>query len=228
MGLAQKVVLYTEEEYLTMERESLERHEYIDGYIYAMAGETDPHSIITINLAAEFRNQLKGRDCAALSPNMKVRSGPDPKFSRTLKGFFSYADLMVACGKRLYHDDYKDVLLNPTVIIEILSETTEAYDRGEKFRRYRQWIPTFTDYLLVSQTEPVVEYFRRDKSGFWVLIATVTELSETITIDSIGCELKVAEIYDRVEFSAPPIAIEDEEEKPKRKMPAKKAKKTKK
>ena len=94
MGLAQTVPVYTIEEYLAMERESVERHEYIDGEIFVMAGETDPHSIITINLGAEFHNQLKGRDCAALSPNMKVRSGPDPKFSRSLKGFFSYADLM--------------------------------------------------------------------------------------------------------------------------------------
>lgn len=224
MGLPQKVVLYTEEEYLAMERESLERHEYIDGYIYAMAGETDPPSIITINLAAELRNQLKGRDCAALSPNMKVRSGPEPKFSRTLKGFFSYADLMVACGKRLYHDDYKDVLLNPTVIIEVLSESTEAFDRGEKFRRYRQWIPTFTDYLLVSQTQPLVEHFRLDKSGFWVLAATVTDLTDSVNIISIGCELKMAEIYDRVEF---PAQIE-EEEKPKRKPQPKRTKKAKK
>jgi Uma2 family endonuclease len=222
MGFAQAVPVYTEEEYLVMERESLERHEYIDGYIYLMAGETDPHSIITINLAVEIGTQLKGRDCAALSPNMKVRSSPDPKFSRTLKGFFSYADLMVACGKRLYHDDHKDVLLNPTVIIEVLLESTEAYDRGEKFRRYRQWIPTFTDYLLVSQTESLVEHFRLDKSGFWVLAATVTDLADSVKIASIGCELKMAEIYDRVEF---PVPIEEEPEKPKRKRQTKKAKK---
>ncbi len=216
MGLAQTVSVYTYtvEEYLAIEREGTERHEYIDGEIFAMAGESDPHSIITINLGAEFHNQLKGRDCAALSPNMKVRSGPDPKFSRTLKGFFSYADLMVACGKRLYHDDHKDVLLNPKVIIEILSSTTEAFDRGEKFRRYRKWIPTFTDYLLVSQTEPLVEHYSFDKSGFWVLRATVSELEESVKISSIGCELKMAEIYDRVEF---PTTTEDNEEKPRRK-----------
>lgn len=222
MGLAQKAPLYTVEEYLAMERESEERHEYIDGEIYMMAGETDPHSIITINLAVEIGTQLKGRDCAALSPNMKVRSGPDPKFSRSLKGFFSYADLMVACGKRLYHDEYQDVLLNPKVIIEILSPTTEAYDRGEKFRRYRQWIPTFTDYLLISQTEPLVEHFRLDKSSFWVLVATVTDLSKKVKLASIGCELKMTDIYDRVEFPAP---IKDEEEKPKRKRVPKKSKK---
>ena len=215
MGLAQAVPMYTAEEYLEIERASEERHEYIDGEIFAMAGESDPHSIITINLGAEFHNQLKGRDCAALSPNMKVRSGPDPKFSRSLKGFFSYADLMIACGKRLYHDDYKDVLLNPKVIIEILSSTTEAYDRGEKFRRYRTWIPTFTDYLLVSQTEPLVEHYSLDKSVFWVLRATVSELTESIKIPSIGCELKMAEIYDRVDF--PPPINDEEEKKPKRK-----------
>jgi Uma2 family endonuclease len=214
MGLAQTIPVYTIEEYLEIERASEERHEYIDGEIFAMAGESDPHSLITINLGAEFHSQLKGRDCAALSPNMKVRSGPDPKFSRSLKGFFSYADLMIACGKRLYHDDYKDVLLNPKVIIEILSTTTEAYDRGVKFRRYRDWIPTFTDYLLISQTEPLVEHYSLDKSGFWVLRATVSELTDSIKIPSINCELKMADIYDRVDVPPP---IKDEEEKPGRK-----------
>ncbi len=214
MGLAQTIPFYTIEEYLAMEREALEHHEYIDGEIFVMASENESHSLITINLAAEIGTQLKGRDYAALSPNMKVRSGPDQKFSRSLKGFFSYADLMVACGKRLYHNDHKDVLLNPKVIIEILSSTTEAFDRGEKFRRYRKWISTFTDYLLVSQTEPLVEHFSLDKSGFWVLRATVAELTETVKIPSIGCELKMAEIYDRVAF---PVVSEEEEEKPKRK-----------
>jgi Uma2 family endonuclease len=219
MGLAQKVLLYTEEEYLAFERAAEERHEYIDGEIYAMAGESLAHGFININLGSEFRTQLKGRDCASLSPNMKVRSGPDPKFSRTMKGFFSYADLMVFCGKPLFHDEFQDVLLNPKVIVEILSPSTEAYDRGEKFRRYRQWIPTFTDYLLVSQTEPLVEHFRLDKSGFWVLAEPVTDLADSIKIASIDCELKMAEIYDRVEFPAP--LEEVEEEKPKRKRPKK-------
>ena len=222
MGLAQKVLLSSEEEYLTSEREAEERHEYIDGEIYAMAGESFAHGFITINLGREFSTQLKGRDCASLSPNMKVRSGPDPKFARTTKGFFSYADLMVFCGKPLFHDEFQDVLLNPKVIVKVLSPSTEAFDRGEKFRRYRQWIPTFTDYLLVSQTEPLVEHFRLDKSGFWVLAATVTELTDTVKIASIGCELKLAEIYDRVEFLA---ANEEGEEKPKRKRQTKKAKK---
>lgn len=129
---------------------------------------------------------------------------------------------MVFCGKPLFHDVFQDVLLNPKVIVEVLSPSTEAYDRGEKFRRYRQWIPTFTDYLLVSQTEPLVEHFRLDKSGFWVLAATVTDLADCVEIASIGCELKMAEIYDRVAFPAP---MEEEEEKPKRKRQTKKAKK---
>jgi Uma2 family endonuclease len=222
MGLAQKVLLYSEEEYLALEREADERHEYSDGEIYAMAGESLAHGFITINLGREFSTKLKGRNCAAQSPNMKVRSGPDPKFARTTKGFFSYPDLMVFCGKPLFHDVFQDVLLNPKVIVEVLSPSTEAYDRGEKFRRYRQWIPTFTDYLLVSQTEPLVEHFRLDKSGFWVLTATVTDLADSVKIASIGCELKMAEIYDRVEF---PVSVEEEEEKPKRKRQTKKAKK---
>ncbi len=118
MGLAQKVLLYTEEEYLALEREADERHEYIEGNIYAMAGESLSHGFITINLGSEFRAQLKGRERASLSPNMNVRSGPDPKFSRTTKGFFSYADLMVFCGKPLIHDEFRDVLLNPKVIMD--------------------------------------------------------------------------------------------------------------
>ncbi len=225
MGLAQKVLLYTEEEYLALERAADERHEYIDGNIYAMAGESLSRGFIMINLGREFSTKLKGRDCASLSPNMKVRSGPDPKFSRTTKGFFSYADLMVFCGTPLFHDEFRDVLLNPKVIVEVLSPSTEAYDRGEKFRRYRQWIATFTDYLLVSQTEPLIEHFRLDKSGFWVLAAPVTDLADSVKIASIGCELKLAEVYDRVEFPAP---IEEEEEKPKRKQPSKTAKRAKK
>ncbi len=134
MGCARST--YTIEEYLRLERASEERHEYIDGQIYAMAGESLAHSRICVTLAAEIRAQLKGKPCEALSSNMKVRSGPTIKRD-SVAGLFSYADLVVVCGRPRFHDEHQDVLINPTAIFEVLSPTTEAFDRGDKFLRYR-------------------------------------------------------------------------------------------
>jgi Uma2 family endonuclease len=190
---------FTVNEYLAYERAARERHEFIDGQVYEVQSANYSQATITVNLMAEIGNQLRGRDCAALSPNMKVRGGFACGNSTT--GFFSYADLMVVCGKRLFHDDQTDVLLNPTVIIEVLSPTTEAYKRGEKFRRYREGVSTFTDYLLVTPTEPVLEHFTLRQDKLWMIAATVTDLSESVPIPSIGCTLKMAEVYDRIDFS---------------------------
>jgi Uma2 family endonuclease len=190
---------FTVDEYLASERAALERHEFIDGQVYEMPSASERQAIVTMNLIAEISDQLKGRDCVALSPNMKVRGGSAS--GNSTKGFFSYADLMVACGKRLFHDDETDVLLNPTVIIEVLTQTTEEYKRGEKFRRYREGISTFTDYLLVMLTEPVIEHFTLNSDGRWMILATVTNLAESVPISSIGCTLKMAEVYDRIDFS---------------------------
>ncbi len=198
-GQVKKVQTFTVDEYLAYERSALERHEYRDGRIYEMQSASENQAIITMNLIAEIGNQLKGRDCVALSPNMKVRGGIAS--GNSTQGFFSYADLLVACGKRLFHDDQTDVLLNPAVIVEVLSSTTEAYKRGEKFRRYREGISTLTDYLVVTPTEPVIEHFTLNHDGCWMILATVTDLSESVPISSIGCTLKMAEVYDRIDFS---------------------------
>lgn len=198
-GKVKKAQTFTVDEYLTYERAALERHEYRDGQVYEMQSANERQAIITVNLMAEIGNQLKGRDCVALSPNMKVRGGITS--GNSTKGFFSYADLMVACGKRFFHDDETDVLLNPTVIIEVLSSTTEAYKRGEKFRRYREGVSTLTDYLLITLTEPVLEHFTRSNDGLWMILATVTDLAKSVPISSIGCTLKMAEVYDRIDFS---------------------------
>lgn len=191
--------LYTVDEYLAYERAALERHEYIDGRVCLMESANERQAIITMNLIAELGNQFKGRDCILFSPNMKVRGGRTT--GGATKGFFSYADLMVACGKRLFHDDQTDVLLNPAVIIEVLSATTEAYKRGAKFRRYCEGIPTFTDYLLVTLAEPVIEHFTLNNDGRWMIAASVTDLSECVRLSSIDCTLKMAEVYDRIDFS---------------------------
>lgn len=185
---------HTVEEYLAFERESEERHEFLDGEIRAMAGESQEHSIICVNLIAVLRNQLKGKKCFPYSPNMKLRSGHPIEQSRQKKGLFSYADLSIVCGEPKFHDKYKDVLINPTVVLEILSPSTESFDRGEKFWRYRSHIETLTDYVLVSQTLPLVEHYRKQMNDEWVL-TTVNGIDKTLHLASVKCKLPLAEIY---------------------------------
>jgi len=209
MATPQSRILFTEEEYLAIERASEERHEYADGRIFAMAGESDEHGDIWFNFATELRNRLKGTACRVRAQNTKVRSGPEPKMPHQKAGFYSYPDALVVCGERKFHDQYRDVLLNPTVIIEVLSDSTEAFDRGEKFIRYRTWLPTLTDYLLVSQTRPVIEHYRRQPNGEWVL-TTIEGMDATVQIAAINCSLKLAEVYDGVAFPAEPAPSNDD------------------
>src|SRR4029077_18733717 len=131
------------EQYLELERTSEMRHEFLDGLVYAMAGESPDHSTICFNLASITGSQIKERPCRGFSPNMKVRGG--------IGGLNAYPDLMIVCGEARFHDDRGDVLLNPTVIFEVLSPATEKYDRGEEFLRYRTQIESLQDCVLVSQ-----------------------------------------------------------------------------
>ncbi len=208
MSLAQSQVSYTVDEYLAQERVSEERHEYLDGQIYAMAGESPEHGAICINISGQLYNQLRGRPCQTFSKDMKVRSGPIPKMRHTTKGLFSYPDLLVVCGELKFHDRRREVLLNPAVIIEVLSPTTEAFDRGEKWARYQTWLPELTDYLLVSQSKPQIEHYHRQASGEW-LYALINELEKSAHLNSIKCTLQLADVYDRITF---PIEEDDGEE----------------
>lgn len=190
-----------------MERASEERQEYIDGYIFAMASESGTHADICMNLVAEIGTQLRGTPCRARAINTKVHSGPTPIHCRTTKGFFSYPDLVVICGEPQYHDEHKDVTLNPVVIIEVPSESTESFDRGEKFQRYRLWNPTLSDYILVSQTAPTIEHFTRKNDGSWSYNIH-QGLEQSVSIESIHCTLRLGEVYDRAVFAPE----EDEEQ----------------
>lgn len=190
-------------DYLAFERGAAERHQFVDGEIFAMAGESLVHSTITANLIMSLGGQLRGKPCRVLSPNMKLRSGPAE--SRSTKGLFSYADVTVVCGEPRFHDEHRDVLLNPKLIIEVLSPSTELFDRGEKFLRYRTWLDSFTDYLLVSSVAPRVEQFVRDAPNRWVY-TTIEGLDNGVELSSIGCRLDLAEIYDRVSFE-PSVAL---------------------
>jgi len=199
MGLAQTQTVYTAEDYLALERQSDERHQYVDGQLYAMAGESPAHSAICFNLIAILGTQLRGTRCRGYSPNMKIRSGPLQRDQHS--GMFSYADVTVVCGEPRFHDEHRDVLLNPTVLVEVLSPGTEVFDRGEKFRRYRTHLESLSDYVLVSQDQPFVERFLRQPAGQW-LYSSVEGLDASLSLESIDCRLPLVEVYERVSFAA--------------------------
>jgi len=210
MSLAISQIRHTVEEYLALERASEERHEYLDGQIYAMAGESPSHGDICINLIAELRTQLRGKPCRVWTKDTKVRSEPLPLRPHARKGLFSYPDLVIVCGEPQFLDPRQDVLINPKMIIEVLSPTTEAFDRGEKFRRYRTFNASLTDYVVVSQNLPMIEHFARQANGQWVIAASVLDLAGSLHMNSIDCTLRLEEVFDRVIF--PPEAEEADEE----------------
>ncbi len=188
---------YTIEEYLEYERKAEERHIFFDGILYAMAGESEEHGIISMNIAAEVGLQLRGTPCQGRTKDARVRSGPAVSSSR--KGLFSYPDIVIVCGTVEYHDDKRDVITNPMAIVEVLSDSTAEFDRGEKFMRYRMWNPTLTDYMLISQSSPVVERLTKREDGTW--ISTLHEgLDSIVVVESINLRLPLALVYDRVQF----------------------------
>jgi len=190
MALPKELPTLTPREYLTIERANDERHEYLDGVVYLMAGESLAHSTICFNLAVAVGLQLRGTPCRGFSPNMKVCADPD--------GLFAYPDLAVVCDEPRFLDGHRDVLLNPTVIFEVLSPSTAAYDRGEKFQRYSAQIETLQDYVLIAQDRPHIERRSRQPDGEWKIIE-VSGLTAQLSLAAIDCRLPLSEIYDRVE-----------------------------
>ncbi len=197
---------FTVEEYLAFERASDERHEYLDGVIYAMAGSASPqamagesedHGTICVNLVTSLATRLRGSPCRVFTKDLKVCCGPYR--SHTREGLYAYPDLVVVCGPSQYHDQARDVLLNPTVIVEVLSPSTETFDRGEKFRRYRAWLPTLTDYLLVAQDRPLIDHYHRQEDGAWALHA-MEGLQAEVHLETIGCRVPLADVYERIVF----------------------------
>lgn len=182
---------YTPEEYLALERKAEYRSEYFAGEIFAMSGASEPHNIITTNLVREISLQFKGRPCKVYSSDMRV------KVSST--GLYTYPDVVALCGEPQFDDQLKDTLINPTVLIEVLSPSTEAYDRGQKSMHYRR-IVSVEEYLLISQDRVQIEHYRRQPDNHW-LLSEASELQATIELPSIACVLALAEIYDKVALS---------------------------
>jgi len=178
---------YTAEEYLTLERSASSKSEFHDGQIYAMTGASREHNLVTINIAGELRNQLKKRPCEAYVNDMRVKAADARSYH--------YPDIVVVCGTPQFEDAHVDTLLNPTLLIEVLSPSTEAYDRGGKFAHYRK-IPTLREYLLVAQDQPSIErYLRQD--DVWILTEAVG-LEADVPLESIDCVLSLREVYDKV------------------------------
>jgi Uma2 family endonuclease len=184
MATATKV---SPEEYLRLERNAESKSEYIDGTIVPMPGATREHNLIETNIVGELRYQLKGRDCEVYGGNMKVR----------VPISYRYPDVTVVCGKPLFENIETDVLLNPTVVFEVLSKSTETYDRGDKFAEYRQR-ESLQAYVLVSQLMPRIEIYRRQGNDW--LFSEISGLEKTLKLESIGCELELSEVYDKVDF----------------------------
>jgi Uma2 family endonuclease len=182
----------TEEEYLKIERAAEFRSEYYDGHMYAMSGGSLSHALIIANLTGELYAALKQKPCAVMNSDMRVRISPAK--------YYTYPDIVVVRGPPQVAGDQNDTLLNPTILIEVLSPSTEAHDRGFKFLRYRR-LESLQEYALVWQAEPRVEIFRRQPSGEW-LLSEAAGLEATCRFDSAGCQIALSEIYHRVEFGA--------------------------
>lgn len=180
----------TPEEYLALEQESESKHEYLNGEIYAMTGASRQHNIITLNVGTSLRIQARGKPCQVYPSDMRV------KVRKTT--LYTYPDVSVVCGKQDLEDTGTATLLNPTVIIEVLSPSTERYDRGRKFLHY-QMIDALQEYLLVAQDMVRVEQYVRQSPNQW-MFTTYAQLDEVITLPSISCTLRLADIYEDVDF----------------------------
>ncbi|MBF0121385.1 MAG: Uma2 family endonuclease [Desulfobacterales bacterium] len=187
MQLAEKVYM-TENEYLEMERDSEIKHEYYQGEIFAMAGASYKHNSIVSNVIRELGNQLRKKPCQVLPGDMKIHIKDTDKYV--------YPDVIVVCGEKKFLDDKKDVLMNSTVIIEVLSDSTESYDRGDKFAYYRN-LDGLKEYLLISQKRKKMEKFLKDKDGFWHFFETDNNNNEMI-LESIECKLCLNDVYEKV------------------------------
>ncbi|MEZ4527394.1 MAG: Uma2 family endonuclease [Desulfobacterales bacterium] len=178
----------TEEEYLAMERESEIRHEYYDGEIFAMAGASRKHNLITANVIRELGNQLRNTGCRVYPSDMRV------KIEAT--GLYTYPDVLIVCGEEIFADEKEDMLLNPAIIIEVLSDSTESYDRGRKFENYRM-LNSLKEYILISQNRKKMERFFRNERGYWELDESDEE-NPQLHLQAAGCELRIADVYENV------------------------------
>lgn len=179
----------TPAEYLALERQQTDdKHEYLHGRITAMSGASRKHNLLVGNAFASLHAQLRGRGCEVYSNDMRVHI--------PTTGLYTYPDIVALCEEPVFEDDSFDTLLNPGVIIEVLSASTEAYDRGAKFGHYRG-IESLQAYVLIAQDRPHIELFERGADGSWVLREAMG-LDGRIELEALGCILELSAVYERI------------------------------
>ena len=179
----------TPEQYLEIERAAQERSEFWNGEMFALSGASVPHGVITGNILAGLHARLRDKPCRVFPPDLKILVAPT--------GLFAYPDVVVVCGRPEYVDGVRDVVKNPILVVEVLSPSTEAWDRGGKFAHYRQ-LPTLREILFVAQDEVRVEQYTRQEGAAWLLTGAAA-LDAVVHVSSLECELPVAEIYAKVD-----------------------------
>ena len=191
MSALPKIAYYTSQEYLRLEREADYKSEYFRGEIFAMAGASENHNMISRRVSGSLYNHLQGKKCTHYSADMKLHIP-----ANTL---YTYPDLMIVCGDKQFVDGEKDIIMNPVIIIETLSKTTEAYDRGGKFALYRS-IPSLREYVMISSTTIRAEVMRKENdSPFWFLADEADTLEGSIYLKNIDLTLSLSDIYEETE-----------------------------
>jgi Uma2 family endonuclease len=191
----------TPEEYLAVERQNEYKSEYIDGEMVAMVGASRRHNIIAVNITRVISQQLRGRPCEMYANDMRVRIVSRREYA------YTYPDVVVVCGEPQFEDGHLDTLLNPTVLIEVLSESTERYDRGKKFGLYRS-MESLAEYVLVAQDERRVEQYVKQTDGRW-LLSDHRWPDDVVELASVQCSLALSEIYEKV--ALPPSDLREGE-----------------
>jgi Uma2 family endonuclease len=186
-------ILISPEEYLVRERATDYKSDYLRGQTVAKAGASARHNLIVLNTGAVLRDALRKRPCLVYPSDLKLNIEST--------GLFTYPDITVVCGEPKFLDDHGDVLLNPVVIIEVLSESTEAYDRGKKFEHYRT-ILSLEQFVLIAQDRVAVDCFSRGANNEWTLRSS-SDINSTLGLGSIQCEVPLSEIYDKVRLDPP-------------------------
>ena len=189
MSSAARKTYITPEEYLTRERLAETKSEYYQGQMYAMSGASRPHNLIANNFSAEINVQLRGRACEIYSNDMRVHVRET--------GLYTYPDIVAVCGEPQFQDGVFDTLLNPQLIVEVLSPTTEAYDRGDKFAQFQR-IESLREYILVAQNKVRVDRYTRQ--GTQWLLTSWDSIDDAVPIESIGCQVRLRDVYDKVVF----------------------------
>jgi Uma2 family endonuclease len=184
-------IVMTEAEYLVFERTSDVKHEFFAGEVFAMTGASEAHNLICANMITTLKNQLRGRPCKVYPSDMRVKI--------EAARLYTYPDISVVCGEAQFADEMLDTLVNPMVIIEVLSPSTERYDRGKKFQQYRD-LPSLQEYVLITQDGPRIERFRLQETGIWEF-TDAKGLEASLELSSIGCVLALAEVYEQVTFA---------------------------